>query len=476
MRNSIILFIVLPIVICSCQKRKPIDSDFVLRGGYIIDGTGKDLTENKDIVIYQGKIKSIIPQNSMRYSQGTKILTLDDKYIIPGFIEMHAHIPGDSSIQREVLKKYLSLGITTILNPMADSLSGIGLKKKLESEGAFLPKYYTAGNGINGPSWVNIFSFISPVANEEEARNEVRKQVSQGVDFIKVYAHLPTKLLQVVINEAHHHELKVIGHLGETSWKDAAESGIDIIAHSALAGPTWELVPEEQKATFRSNYFTPKNGLSIYKPSLFEGWLNLVDYKGEKARELISTLVKNKVVVDPNLVVFESIIFANKPETKERLDIKNAPEKLREQWSSDQHPATVSWSEEDYQTIQQAWTKFLAFIKILHSQGITLTAGSDLGNPWITPGVAFHRELELLVEAGISSSDVIQIATRNGAEVLGAIDDIGTIEEGKIANITILDQNPLNDITNTKKVFAVVLEGEYLSKEKLNDLKLKLPH
>jgi len=184
----------------------------------------------------------------------------------------------------------------------------------------------------------------------------------------------------------------------------------------------------------------------------------------------MAALVKNEVTVDPNLVVYESIIFGNKAVTKRRMRLEYATEKQKIQWASDINPTTFIWSDDDFMAVQNVWPKFVEFVRLLHDNGIILTAGSDLINPWITPGVAFHRELELLVDSGIPSSEVIKIATRNGAIVLGILDKAGTIEEGRTANLVIFNADPIMNISNTKEIYSIMFEGKLFSKVELDNM------
>ena len=470
MKKSKIYIVLIGIILIQCQTKTVLESDLILRGGTIINCTGSDLQSDKDIFIKDGKILKISEIDQFDYTDNTKIIDLKGKFIIPGLIEMHAHIPPDTTIQEEVLLTYLSFGITTILNPMASHLNGIGLKQKVDSNQFLGPKLFTAGKGIIGPSKFGGFSFFQSIKSEEEAKEEVLKQVNEGVDFIKVHAHIPAELMKIVIEEAHKNDKKVIGHLGQTSWTEAAELGIDVIVHSSMWGPTWELVPDEHQEKFKSNYIPSKNWPNDYDATLYNDWINLVNYNDNKSQRLLSILKENEVIVEPNLVVVESIIFGNQSETKDRLKLEYAPQKLRSLWTSDINPSVSFWSEDDFIAVQKAWPKFLEFIQVLHQKGITITVGSDLGNAWITPGIGFHRELELLVQVGISPLEVLKMATINGAKVLGVSDEIGTIEDGKIANLVILDADPIENISNTKRINKVVYEGELFSQEELGNM------
>jgi imidazolonepropionase-like amidohydrolase len=110
------------------------------------------------------------------------------------------------------------------------------------------------------------------------------------------------------------------------------------------------------------------------------------------------------------------------------------------------------------------WPKVLQLTKMLYQNGVTILSGTDIPNFDLVPGASLHHELEILVEAGISPLEVIKIATSNGATALGVEDDVGTIEPGKQADMIILSDNPLNDISNTRKIEAVINDGQFVDR------------
>ncbi len=159
------------------------------------------------------------------------------------------------------------------------------------------------------------------------------------------------------------------------------------------------------------------------------------------------------MVVDPNLVVWESFIWGNDPATKARLDPGSAVAEVA------RNPNTPGWDEVDFQAVQAIWPLFLDMVRRFHEAGIPLTAGSDFGNAWITPGPALHRELELLVSAGFPEHDVLRMATVVPAQVLGAEHELGCLEKGCVADLVVLTRNPLEDIRNTRLIEAVYRAG-----------------
>jgi len=121
-----------------------------------------------------------------------------------------------------------------------------------------------------------------------------------------------------------------------------------------------------------------------------------------------------------------------------------------------------NWTADDFRRAHAVWPKLPELIKLYHDHGVTLLAGSDLPNPWVIPGVSFHQELALLAEAGISPRNILKIATRNGAEALGILGDVGTLEPGKRADLVVLSADPLVDIRNTRKIEKVMQGGGWI--------------
>jgi imidazolonepropionase-like amidohydrolase len=145
---------------------------------------------------------------------------------------------------------------------------------------------------------------------------------------------------------------------------------------------------------------------------------------------MIDSLVQNEIPVDPTLNIYEAIFKHGFPDPQN----------------------------------EQRWNKVLQLTKIMHDGGVKILSGTDIPNFELVPGESLHHELELLVEAGINPMDVIKIATENGAEALGLINQTGTIEPGKQADILILSANPLEDIKNTKRIDAVISDGRIIEK------------
>ena len=397
----------------------------ILEGATVIDGTGDLPKPNTTIVINESRIAYLSSDTANNYdlnfSAAKNVINLTGKYIIPGLFDMHAHVANvrkNSYNQNEseyMLRMLLTHGVTTIRNPGGPTEQSVALRENV-SEGKIVgPQIFTAGQLLNTPQ-IPVPFVERQVQTEQDVRQEVRTQAAVGVDYVKLYVGLTPELVQAAINEAHSNGIKVIGHLYLTSWTDAANLGIDALTHGVPVSPF--LLSEANQQRFLEAGDHPFNHFL---------WLDLVDLNGDEIREMINALVNNNIPVDPTLDIYEAMV-------------KEEPQN------------------------QYLWPKVLQLTKMLYENGVTLLSGSDIPNFELVPGVSLHHELEILVEAGIPSLEVIKIATRNGAQALGIEEDVGTIEPGKQADMIVLSDNPVEEINNTKKIEAVINNGQLIER------------
>ena len=411
------------------------DTVTVLVGPTLIDGTGEPPKQNAVIIINGNEIVAVTNQteyHSKYYSLINKettrenILNLTGKYVIPGLFDMHAHVAGvrknsyNQDFSENALKMLLDHGVTTIRSPAGPTNQSIALKHNV-SEGIIVgPEMFTAGILLNGPQ-IAIPFVEKQISTEEQAREEVRNQAAAGVDYVKLYVGLPPNLVQAAIDEAHSLGIGVIGHLYMTSWTDAANMGIDALTHGVPVNPS--LLPSGDS---REQFL--ENGGGPFDHFL---WLDLLDLDSTKINEMINALVENSVPVDPTLSIYESML------KDDEYGFSDPQNQLR-------------------------WAKVLQLTKIMHDKGVQILSGSDIPNFGLIPGASLHNELELLTEAGIKPLEVVAIATNNGAEALGIDTRVGTIESGKEADVIILTSNPIENISNTKEIEAVIIDGRFV--------------
>jgi imidazolonepropionase-like amidohydrolase len=395
----------------------------ILEGATLIDGTGALPKPNTTIVINGDRIVLVSNNTANNFDlniSAANVMNLAGKYIIPGLFDMHAHVGNvlkGSYNQNEseyMLHMLLTHGITTIRNPGGPTEQSVALRENV-SEGRIVgPQIFTAGQLLNTPQ-IPVPFVEKEVQTEQEVRQEVRNQALAGVDYIKLYVGLTPDLIKAAIDEAHFNGKKVMGHLYMTSWTDAANLGIDALTHGVPVSPF--LLSKADRQEFLAFGDHPFNHLL---------WLDLVDLNGPEINNMIEALVNNGIPVDPTLDIYEIIVKESQ--------------------------------------LQNLWPKVLQFTKKLYDNGVTILSGSDIPNFDLVPGVSLHHELELLVEAGIPPLEVIKIATRNGAQALGIEKDVGTIEPEKEADMIILSDNPVDSISNTKKIEVVINNGHFIKR------------
>jgi imidazolonepropionase-like amidohydrolase len=404
----------------------------VLHGATLIDGTGSPPKAGTDIIISGNKIVAVTNQSGYldnlysndfnRMQVRVSILNLSGKYVMPGLFDMHAHVAGvlkdsyDHAISKKMLQMLLDNGITTIRNPGGPTNESISLRQDVFEGKIAGPEIFTAGRLLNSPEFPIPF-VEEQVTSDEEVIDEVRRQASLGVDFIKLYVGLDPKLLKIAVDEAHRQRVKVIGHLHLTSWTEAAKLGIDFLTHGVPVSPS--LLSEEKRRIF------DQAGGGPFSHSL---WLDLVDLDSSETRNMIESLVENQIPVDPTLNVYEAVFMEG------FYDPQNT----------------------------QRWNKVLQLTKLMHESGVKILSGTDIPNFGFVPGESLHHELKLLADAGIKPMNVIKIATKNGAEALDIINQTGTIEPGKQADFLILSSNPIEDIENVKRVETVISNGKVI--------------
>src|SRR5919106_6158861 len=419
------------------------DTISVLAGPTLIDGTGDQPIPNAVVIINGSEIVAVTNETEYRdqyyYSltnnetARVNILNLTGKYVIPGLFDMHAHVAGvrknsyNQNFSENALEMLLDYGVTTIRSPAGPTNESIALKHNVSKGNIEGPEIFTAGVLLNGPQ-IPIPFVEKQISTEEQAREEVRHQAEAGVDFVKLYVGLPPNLVKAAIDEAHSQGIRVIGHLYMTSWTDAANLGIDALAHGVPVSPF--LLPSGD----RREQFLENNG----GPFDHFLWLDLVDLNSTEIEEMVNALVENDIPVDPTLSIYEAILKDDGDDDDD------------DGFSDPQN--------------QLRWTKVIQLTKIMYDNGVQILSGSDIPNFDLVPGTSLHHELELLVEAGIPPLEVIKIATRNGAQALGIEEDVGTIEPEKQADMIVLSENPLDDISNTKKIEAVINNGQLIKR------------
>jgi imidazolonepropionase-like amidohydrolase len=424
----------------------------------VIDGTGAAPREDQTIIIADGKIQSIAPSARANVPSDAQVLDLKDYTVLPGLVGMHNHMffpqggnpPIYSNMSSSFPRLYLALGVTTIrttgsVTPDSD----LEIKKLIDAGRMIGPKMH-----ITAPYLEGVGSFtpvMHTLTGPDDARRMVNFWADQGATSFKAYMNITRDELRAVVEEAHKRKLKVTGHLCSVGYREAAEIGIDNLEHGLL--PDSEFVADKKPDVCPSGV-----GASLLK----------LDLNSESAKETIRMLVAKKVAITSTLPVFE----ASAPLTQKGIGAASAimNPRVLNVMSTD---ARVRYLTNRARVAADSPTaalvrKSMDFERAFVAAGGLLIAGLDpTGNGGIVAGFGDLREVELLVEAGFTPVEAIQIASLNGAKYLGEDARIGSIAVGKQADLMVVKGNPAANIADIEKVELVFKDGVGYDSEKL---------
>jgi imidazolonepropionase-like amidohydrolase len=391
-------------------------------GGRLIDGTGKPAIENAVVILKDGKIAAAGPASSTPVPEGAQVVDAHGKSVLPGLWEMHAHFE-----QVEWGPIYLATGVTTARDVGNEREFIVAARDAIAAGKGVGPRLVMAGvvDG-SGPFALGLIRVDTP----EQAREQVQKYKAAGFQQIKIYSSVKPEILKVVTAEAHRLGMTVTGHIpfGMNAIQ-GIEDGMDQINHVEYLTPLLE---------------DPKS--------------HTIDPDVPNVKKVIKLLLDHHIVLDDTLALMEVIlhpldhpisgfepgILKVAPELKEALETMGTPPPKAEQSAA-------------------TFRAMVATVRVLHQAGVPIVAGTDQ----TVPGFSLDREIELHVEAGFTPMEAIQSASLVPARAMGMEKDSGTIEVGKRADVILVDGNPLENISDIRKVSTVFANGRMFEPAKL---------
>ncbi len=427
----------------------------VIKGGTLIDvHTGHQVT-NSLIVVEGNRITQVGRESDIVVPRDAQVIDAHDKWIIPGLMDMHAHVSGVKNLPFEL---YLANGVTTIRDP-GGNLTLLRLAhQEIESGKRLGPRLFFSGYVLDGnpPLWPEI-SLIADTP--ERAESAVNFLIDQGVDSVKIYNSITEPVLTAIVRTAHRRGIPVIGHVPRSmTMTRAVELGMDGLEHIRVTGR--ELLPLEESDKIDFLPFVQREALLWQRFEL----------DSDKMRELVTLLAERKTILGPTLVVDELSSLAL---YEEQARDPNNRYLSRESFTSDAEaaPAVFRLPPELKDAAAAGFRKRLQFIGMCGRAGVQIIAGTDgVGEGKLLPGFGLLYELELLAQAGLTPIQVIQAATINAARALRKDAELGSVEAGKLADLVILSSSPLVDIRNTSKIDGVMTGGRLLDRNDLDTM------
>ncbi len=415
----------------------------------LVDMTAAPPKRDMTVLIVGNRIAAIGKTMKLRLPRNAKIIDASDKYLIPGLWDMHIH-SSDYDKGKKYYPRLLAMGITGVRDmgtPLEDVLR---LRQEIADGKLLGPRMIVCGPLLVRELPPNFppMSLIFPVKNPDEARQAVRSFKARGVDFIKIDSSLSRAAYFAVADEAMRLRLPFAGHIPPfITAKEASDAGQHSVEHlggeqygvllgcSSRESELHKQVEDLMQAQIDALFGNGKADETVfYRASLTKPLLDSYSY--DKAKGLFERFVRNRTWQVPTLVTLKGLW--------ERNDLQELDLRIGEQMKQRQ----------------------LEMVKTMHRIGVGLLAGTD-GPP---DRVNLHDELAMFVQAGLTPHAALQTATINPAKFLQRQNTLGAIEIGKIADLVLLEANPLIDINNTRRIAAVVVNGQYLPKESLQKM------
>jgi hypothetical protein len=290
-----------------------------------------------------------------------------------------------------------------------------------------------------------------------------------------VYTFLSRESYFGIIDEARRQHMAVVGHVPQSvSAMESAAAGQRSIEHLDRVLLDCSSLKAELDRRFNDAmrlWSNPQTEAAGRTAMIKARQMGLDSYDPRRASRLFQTFVRHHTWQVPTLVTHEMAAYRGKSTLRDNPALQYVPLAQRNFWSRAPAP-DAEWADSE----RAQFTKNLELVRAMKRAGVQILPGTDIGNPWLVPGDSLHRELGLLVKAGLTPMEALQSATRDAAEFLSRSTDLGTLEQGKIADLVLLDANPVDDIDNTRKIRAVVTRGTYLPRETLDRMLASVTH
>ncbi len=459
-----IFFALFPIPFCSVlaplhaspAKQAVAESHAVaLKGGTLIDGTGKSPLNNAVVVIRGNRIETVGSEGQVRIPDGAQIVNTSGKFILPGLIDSHFHyapwMVGDLP---------LAFGQTSLFH------FGPRIEKAIppSDEVRTWPRIFYSGRTVATPQEVTLLGPVQgkgTIQTPEEARELVKQNKQSGASFITVNENLPPELLAAAIGQAHSMGLAVIGH--QTNAADAVGAGLDGVEHMtglAFACITDPKIVERLSELQKKGPTVRAVSHPISNPEYY------VDPGAE--RKMLRLMVDRHAFLNPTMTTRWQRVEPRTHEFYEEYERMSEapqwqfiPENVRKSWLDTVVPYPESTDPVHKRQEQVGYRKAQEFLRDFTKAGGKIFSGTDFSYSAVM-GLRLHQELLLLVDAGLTPMQAILTATRYPAELIHIDKDLGTVEPGKLADIIVVDEDPLQRIQNLKKISRVILDGKII--------------
>ncbi|HTU45281.1 MAG TPA: amidohydrolase family protein [Bryobacteraceae bacterium] len=421
-------------------------SDLAVTHVNIIDTTSGVTKRDQTVLIKGNKISAIDESRRLQPSLQARVVQANGKYLMPGFWDMHVHL---SYTKASALPTLLASGVTSVRDCGGVLRELDSFATEVQTEYIHGPRIYRAGPQVNGK--VYAFTQIA-VTGAEQARGAVKALKIAGVDFIKVIAAISRDAYYGIADESKTSDILFAGHIPRAlSPEECSNAGQGSLEHVD----------------------TLFDGKIPPNASPAERLSRIVRFRKDVAPALFALFAKNHTRYTPTLTAsaypyLTRLEALRKGVTDPRSEYvsnfsKRTTLALFAKYRTDMVPQNVVDERGPFE-------EFLRLVQMMSQSGVALLSGTDMATSVFYPGFSLHDELALLAKAGVPLLQVLQSTTCNAAKFFEA-HDLGRIESDKLADLVLLDANPLEDINNTRKITAVIADGQLFDRAALDQLR-----
>lgn len=383
-------------------------------GVRLINGLGGPADENVTVVIKGNRIVEIGPKNQVDIPDGAEITDGKGKSLMPGLIDSHFHSANNNKQLITLLKN----GVTT----MRDPGHPIRFYQAQHFTTAQMPRVYTTGAHLDGFPGVYVQQ-ATLIKDADHIRTQIGEYVENGASGIKIYFRLPLKYIGTVVKTADFHKIPVVAHLELVDADDAIMAGLKGIEHVTSFGTS--IADPKDAEEFRKSVQEDSNNR---RAGRYQLW-SKIDLSSDRVQEVLALAAENNVVLSPTLATFEKQFGDEGVKDYEAKGFKNMHD----------------------------------FVGLAHKAGVKIVTGSHNTGRYVKSGMAYQREMELLVAAGLSPLEVISSSTFINAQYFRTQDRLGSIEEGKLADMLLVEGNPSEEIKSMYAIKKVMLNGNWVN-------------
>ena len=473
---ALLLIVLLPTTLFAQGNRTAQNSSIVFTHVTVVDVTGAPSKSDMTVIIAGNRISAVGKTGKVRVPKNAQVIDATGKFLIPGLWDMHVHVLAEERIDT-FLQLFIANGVTGIRD-MGTTEKGFArlaqLRKEIGDGTRTGPRIVAAGRILDGAKPAVPENSI-PFANETEARQAVRFLKQSGADFIKVYSGIPREQYFAIIDEAKKQNIPVAGHIPmEVTSFEASDAGQKTFEHLGnILGSCSTVEPktiDERAGALVKPSGKPGDFSHIPARIAERTKIELETYDERKCQSLFAKLAKNKTWQVPTLATKRPLSLVDDGTFFNDVRMKYITPTDLEDWKPENNFFLKYRTPEFIVQKKRLYQKELELTGAMHKAGVPFMTGTDIPGAYTYPGFSLHDELALLVQTGFTPLEALQAATVNPAKFLGLEKSLGTVEKGKVADLVLLDANPLDNIANTKRISGVMVGGRYLSKEKLEEM------